>query len=458
MALATYKPTVLAREAPKDTSVVSEPRKHEIYDHTETPLWSLDAFLSGSPWEVSYFRQRLGKNDTTKKLDLNSSPAYQSYEKIERLEILVQSALSPSFKDKEQLMEVTGSATLYSFITPNVDDYFIATSNLARTGLFRITNVNRRTFERESVHVIEYSEEKEFVETDPVFQDLTRKVVVTHVFSKQRMVENRNPLLLKHSYDKVANLKFLYKTLVQNYFNSFFQMAGCTLLIPGQIGRHYDPMLAEYVCKIVSVIDAPQIKRMHLLSNNNDESFNRDHLWSLMIKRGKENLPYLTRVMGKIQPTSFTSAFFASSGSFGNADFMIYPKTVDETTESLTGLDAPIVRPPVVDVLGFRQTSTFGGGNLKIEDNVYTELTNAVPIYNPIHSLTSYVFPETFYDGQPSSLIEIITLDYLSRSPMNLDMLLFLVSFYPKMERLEQFYYGPILMTLLKEADRGAYA
>ena len=457
MALATYKPTAAPMEAPMDTSVVAEPRKHEIYDHKETPLWSLDAFLSGSPWEVTYFRQRLGKNDTPKKLDLNSGPAYQSYEKIEKLEILVDTPLSPSFRDKEQIMEVTGSATIYSFLTPNVDDYFITTSNLARFGLVRVTNVNRRTFERESVHVIEYTVEKEITPDDPEYMDIHRKVVSTHVFSKQRLIENRNPLLLKQNYVKVKSLKALYLEMVQSYFRDFFQMASCTLLVPGQLARHYDPLVTGYVTQIVSSLDAPELQRMHLLSTNNQSSYERENLWSLMLKRGSESLPYLTKRMGKIRPNQLKTAYFARSGNFGNADFLITPMVYDQTAVSHTDIAVKDLEPVIVGPLDYQRTTTINGLTIDPSLELYPAGLNEIPYYSSIHSLETYVFPETFYAGERNSVMEVLTMDYIERQPMNLDMLLLMANHYPKMERLEQFYFGPILMTLLKEADRGAY-
>ena len=68
------------------------------------------------------------------------------------------------------------------------------------------------------------------------------------------------------------------------------------------------------------------------------------------------------------------------------------------------------------------------------------------------------VFPEAFYDGKTDTLMEILTRDYLKGAPVDTKQLIFMLDFFPKMERLEQFYFGPILMALIKQADRGAYA
>lgn len=456
MSLASYKPNVLSRGSLQETTVVSEPKKHEIYDHKETPLWSLDAFLTGSPWEVTYFKQRLGVNDTPKKLDLSLDPAYQSYEKIEKLNLLVQTPISGSYRDKEHVIEVTGSATIYSFITPSVDDYFLTNSNLARLGLFRITNVNRKTFERESVFTIEYSIEKELTEQDPFYQDLFRKTVKTFVFSKQRLIENKNPILLKDTYDKTINLKQLYKNLVRNYFNWFFDKNGYNFFVPGQVGRVHDPLLVGFLSKIVSSNDAPELQRLSFQSLNNEFECDKNTIWTVLETRGIENLATCLNIFGRLNPKMFSSVLLSKSGNLGISDWLIFPKDPNEI--------------PVVDVyktmesfelktdpLNFVQTKTQRGINFNPLENVYVSLTGPVPIYNPLHLSETYLFSRSFYDLKPTTVIEILVSDYLKRSPINLEMLYFFNQFYPTFEKLEQFYFGPILMVLLKEADRGAF-
>lgn len=460
MALANFKPTETPRIQPTDGSVVASPKKHEIYDHRLEPLWSLDSFISGGPWQVEYFRQRLGDSDTPKELDINAPPAYQSYELIQRLELLVQTPLSPSNRDKEQFMEVTGAATVYSFIIPNVNDYFLAESNLARTGLFRVTNVNRRTHERESVYVIEYSLVQELTEENPLFQDLHRKVSVINVFSKQRLIENKNPILLSDTYTKIRELQDRYKDLVKDYFKHFFQTSASTILVPGQLLRTYDPMVADFICQIVSSIDAPEIQRMHLLSVNNDDAYKHDTFWSCMTKRGLNTLSYATRIMSKVRPDFFQGTYFAKSANFGNTDYIVFPTSYDVSSNSANGAETTIgmVFSDSPGPLDYIRTKNGRNQELILSDLTYPLTNQAIPVYTPIYSLETYIFPDTFYDGQANSLIEIVTRDYLKRSPINLEQLIFLLDLYPRLERLEQFYYGPILMTLIKEADRTSYA
>ena len=457
MALAKHTVKTESRVEQVEPTVVAQPRKHEIYDHNTTPLWSLDAFLQGSPWQVTYFRQRLGPNDTTKKLDPNSDPAYQSYDKIEKLELMVRNAITPSYRDRENLMEVTGTAVVFSTVLPNVDDYFIAQSNLSRSGLFRITNVNRLQHERESVFVIDYAIEEEVVEESLSFQDIMRKVVKTFVYSKQRMIENRNPLLLKETYQKLKDLHFHYKELVGWYFRDFFSWQSGTIQIPGQIGRHVDPFVIDFLNQIVSLSDSPILEKTRYVSLNNDPVYQKPNIWSILLSRKEVELSYCERKMGKIRPMDLETPFFATSGSYANADWVIKPFNVEDSNMSSSYINPIRYCVTMVVDVDLSETTNTHGQRVVYEDMVFSDLPQPLPLFKPVVRKDGYIFEDSFYDKRPSSVLEICLLDYIRGQPVRLDMLSALVDKYPILGRLEQFYFGPILMVLIKESERGSH-
>lgn len=457
MALAKHKPTIAPRVPPVEQSVVSNPRKHEIYDHRTTPLWSLDAFLQGSPWSVKYFRQRLGVSEPTKKLDIAAPAAYQSYQCYEKLELLVQSAITPSYKDREGLMEVSGSALTWSFMVPNENDYFIAESNLARLGLFRITNVNRRQHERESVYIIEYQLEQELTEDHELYKNIHEKVVDTYVFSKQRLIENKNPILTKRTYAQLNDLHYTFKQICYFYFSSFFNVQTMTLQIPGQIGRHIDPYVLDFLLEIVPIHDAPILGKIRFISLNNDPVYTRPVIWKVLTNRNIQELPYAIRKMGKINPRDIRTAFFATSGNFANADYVVRPLADDNSLLSQT-YETALCSSALPGSLALSVSKNAKGEIPITEEILYQNLPNALVAYLPVESNESYVFGNDFYEGHASSVLEIMLLDYLRQQPINLDQLSFVTSLYMEMPRVEQFYYGPLLLLLLREAERGAYA
>lgn len=459
MALAHHKPTSPARIPPEIESVVEHPNKHEIYDHNLTPLWSLDAFISGSPWTLEcYFRQRLGVNDGTKKLDINIPPSGQAYEGIEGLELITQSALTSSYVDKDNVMSVTGSALMFSFLIPNVDDYFIAQSNLARLGLFRVTNVNRRTHERESIYIIEYTLEEEVTKDSVYYQNLYQKRTVQYVFSKQRLIENLNPILLKSTYSKLLSFRSEYLDLVRKYFRDFVCLQTMTVQLPGQDYRIVDPMLLDFVIAITAQEDAPELSRVRHVSLNNDPVYEQPNIWNCLINRRAKELPYSKRKMGLLNPRTLVAPYFSSGGSFIGADFLVRPFEEDQTLRSFSNIERSYFNcKPAIHPFELKET-TNPLAPLTEEENFFTEIPNGIVGFLPVKFGEDYIFGESFFNGVPESLLEIVVLDYLNQRAISLDQLSFLISLYPRMNRLEQFYYGPLLMLLLRESERSTYA
>lgn len=466
MGLATYDPTKPSRVTPEDHLVVAEPKKHEIYDHRNTPLWSLEASMQGAPWKlIAYFQQRLGANDAPKGLDLNLKASSQSYNRIDKLELLVQTALSPSFDTKQATMEVTGEAILYSFIVPNREDYFLAESNIGRMGLFRINDVRRGTHEKNSIHTVQYSIVDEITENDPRFGNLYEKSSTVAVFSKQRLIENLNPLLLSETYGQVQSLQTRYKSLVEFYFRSFFDKGFNLMYVPGQDARYYDPFMMEFLLSIVGTADAPEIGRMGRVSMNNGRMADAYTFWTAMAERNWAVLDHVNPRMGRKSPQSFYVGFTARTAYYGNADYLLVPYIYDDSTrtgnlvqEAATGSKCACDDTTDSVPFLFKQTTTSRASRIVLADAVYKVDVGVIPIYTPIHTLTTFVFPEAFYDGRSETLMEILTRDYLKGAPVDIKQLIFMLEFYPKMERLEQFFFGPILMALIKQADRGAYA
>ena len=464
MAIAQWKPEEAPRDPQQEKSVVDNPGKHEIYDHRTTPLWSLDAFLEGSQWEVTYFAQRLGVNDTVKKLDHNLPPSVQSYNRYEKLELLVSNALNPVYNSDTHEFTVSGVATIPSFMVPNVEDTFYAIANMGRMGLFYIKRVERVTNERESAYNIEYEIRCEITEASPEYQDLQRKT--THpvfVYSKQRLIENRNPILIKDTYQQVMDLRHQYLELANFYFDTFLTPYERTFILPGQTTRIYDPYLSNYMLNLVSPRDVRGYPRMNMLSINNDSVYDQETVWSAMFKRGERSLNYVRRQMGVVRPGQFEQAYFGRSATYGNTDYILYPMDADTTVRSET--------------IGNYRVGDYGRGNrvqpkelilqrttdakmmpVSYVDTMVTVGAQSYPVYTSSAEHTCYLFSAGFYDGQPESLCEIVVLDYLRRSPVSLWQLNTLIQQYPKIERLDQFNYGPFLITLIKEADRGAYA
>lgn len=457
--------------APAPLATSHDPNSFAVYDNETTPTYSLEASLKGSPWTVEkLYRQILGTNDVVKELDLQLVPAYQHYEKIEGLEILVQSSLSNSFDTKTQMMTLSGSAIVYSFLRLNVSDYFIATANMGRRTLFRITSVTRSTHEKNSVFVIEYTAIEEMGPGNEKANNLELKTSVTKVFSKARLIENLNPILLKERFVDMKRLVGDFRAMANDYFRTFFRPERATFFIPGQEGYIYDPFLVGFFNKVVGSDIVPDKQYLLYLSENNDPIFKTNTIWTLLERRGIENLAYSNIKMKMVTPNWFDHVVYSRSAFYANTDFTVYPDEIDESAH-VTPIKAHgwgIAQTPaylnysvvngVVENFCLKPTTNARGHDVNPSSHLFNVAGEAFPLYNYVRFDENYIFGESFFEGTPTSVLEIALLDYIRRDAINVEQVLELVKVYPKMTRLEQFYYGPMIMVLILEVNRGAYA
>lgn len=126
-----------------------------VADASKEPTGALVAYLDGMPWSVDYFGQLLGKHNDLRSLDAGQNAAFQQYQLTKGVELRVSTALSSSYDQERAITTVTGTAVL-PYLLPNVNDYFIADAGSQQYGLYRVTRVERKIFNRDSVYSIDY--------------------------------------------------------------------------------------------------------------------------------------------------------------------------------------------------------------------------------------------------------------------------------------------------------------
>lgn len=468
MSIAHYDPTAKVK-APEQLATSSSPEKFAVYDNEVTPTYSLEASLQGSPWTTDgFFRQILSTADSPKELDLSLAPPFQYYEKIELLEILVNTALNSSYDAKKGIMTTTGEATVYSFLRPNVSDYFTAKANLGRLALFKIDEVVRLTHEKESVHRIRYSLVEEMTPDNKKLANLELKTSVRKVFSKSRLIENLNPILLKERFVSVRRLGGDFRAIANDYWRTFYKNERGSLFLPGQDSYIYDPFLAAFFNKVVGSDVVPDKQLMIFLSEGNDPIYAVKNIWYALEHRGIENLVYSNLRVKMVTPTWFDHVSLSRSAYFANTDFTLYPDEYDRSasivskprwgTVATPGFRVPSSPTGGEEVFNPSPTTNARGDYVDPAENITMVAGMVYPLYNNVMAGDSYIFKPCFFDEVPTSVLEILLLDYIRREALDLDQLAMLIKFYPKMPRLEQFYYGPMLMVLIHEALRGAHA
>jgi hypothetical protein len=454
MPLATRKPTAQPLPAPALPVIAPDDYKNIVVDDNATRLGSLVTYMEGAPWTVDFYGQVTGRDSDLKDLDTTQAGQYQQYSKIIGMEIRVSQALNFGGQDNEtSIVSVTGSGLIYPFLTPNVGDLFIADATPGRKGLFRINNVERKTFNRDAAFAIDY-DLMCFTDVDvPRIENLESKVIRSYYFDKDRMIENANPLLQPEEQQQLRSLRNFYRVLTEFYFHTFFVKEFSTLMLPGQNVSIYDAFLVDYILRIVDTFDAPEIRSVKNLGTQGEPFLQQNQFWAAMHRRDHSLLPYCNRRMGLVYTKSFEQNPLLHGIRYTKIKYIVYPIEGDQ---SLFSDAAPTMKPIAIEsVVEAKSAASSIAGVLS---NSFTQQNRSVPYIKPVLESDNYVLSASFYDGKTDqSLMEALVTQYMKGNAINVAELTALTNQYQKWGRLEQFYYIPILLTLIKATSNGLY-
>lgn len=452
MGIAKLKPEADPKLNLHNVDVPKENYKGILADNSNTPVVSLQAYIDGMPWVVSYFKQLLGEHNDLRPLDVGSHDASQQYEKYGELELKVATALTPSYDSETAKSSVTGSAVI-PVITPNIHDYFISDAGSRQYGIYRVTNVERRTFNRDSVYLIDYQLVGYASSESEAYQALESRTIRRFRFSKKRLVEGLSPILRMEEYELLSDFHRYYSEMVSDYMRDFFNRSYMTIVVPGQSTPVYDVWLADFLYTLVDPGDHSDIRNMRVLSLEHDRYLKQGSLWKAMGERRWDMVARVNHFAQLVPREAFHTSTFIKGPVYWAVRLYVYPKTPD-TTNQINGY-------PLPKDGGFSEIrNASGDGSLDIteEGNYFTHSGKSIPIIKAVLSDEYYVFSEAFYEGKGEmSVLEILIKDYLKCQTLDFTMLSALVANYHRWPALERFYYGPMILLLLKTAVEGLY-
>ena len=455
MPIAARKPSsAIDHIEPRLPEVQPREYKSTVIDDASRPITSLISYIQGAPWTVDWYGQIVTKHQNLRDLDPGQPNLYQSYAKINGLELRVQSPLQDSFNQENATVKVTGTAVVYPFVVPNVGDYFVAEAGYSKQGIFTVKSVERLTFNLNSAFNVDYELVGETDVEAVLYKDLCDKVGREYHFDKARLAEGLQPILRSNDYQQLFDLRKEYAYIVRSYFATFFNPRYKTLVLPGQESAIYDSNLVAFLMKIVDLFDADQIRKIQVYNGNNDPYIQQSDLWSVLLDRIYDELQYAHKKKSLVHRDAFNINSYLTGFRYTPMDYIVYPQKPDSSmmTEKLpVGLPTSFVE--VVKTTNRQETpADLISGN-------YVTATRTVPYIKQVLCDDYYVLSEDFYNSTANlSALEILVKDYLKGNTLNLDMLYAVVRVYPTWARLEQFYYGPLLMVLIKAADEGVYS
>lgn len=428
-----------------------EEYQNVIVEDNTTPLTSLLGYIEGAPWIVIYYSQLVNKNNDLKVIDSGLTSIQQPYSKIIGFEFRVSQDLQSQTDPDSKITTLTGAALIYPVIVPNEGDVFIASIPGGFEGLFNISNVNRKTYNLDSVYEIEYVLIERLDRDSPMYKDAEAKVLRTYYYHKERLVDGVNPNVTTTEHEDILQLTDTYRTMVKYYFKTFFNHQFKTLIIPGQSFNAYDHYVVSYISKIVDGFDAPEAAYVKILPTEGDSFMAETQFWDVMLSRNIEELDYCNKEMGLADTIQFNLVPSFKGLRYCGLSYIVYPKAPDDTV-----FGEKVEMKKITDTVSLAKTKAHKSitGNL---DNTYTTVNGAINIIDGVLDTPTYVFSDDFYTrtGTTLSLLESLTLDYLKGNPINISQLAVVCSKYMKWERLDQFYLIPILITLIKATVKG---
>jgi hypothetical protein len=436
-----------------------EPTSYQglVTDDKVTAVKSLIAYVEGAPWTVDYFSQVVAEHNDLREVDAAEPDIYQQYTKIHNFEIRVTTPLTESNDTTTGFMSVTGSGNVYGSVLPNVNDYFTSDAGDKKMGLFRVTNTERKSFNRDSVFYMDYVMVgyTDSTAIADLVASLGNKVTREFFFRKDRLIDGLQPLLKAEENQKLLNVSDAYVTIVRDYFKQFFSIKHGTLVLPGQEVSIYDTFIVGYLTQIVDSQDAPELKELRELPNEREYYMSQNQFWKAMVERDFDLLSYGNTRMGLISKKILTRNSYLHGFALSSIQQLVYPVQPDETTFGTYD-----VLPKTVDAtLLIKETKSRQGSLASLITDSYVTATASIPVIHPVLIDDYYVLSAAFYNNTASkSVLEILTKDYLQGNALDMDMLQKLIDKYRSWSRLEQFYYGPILLTLLKETSISLYS
>ncbi len=468
MALAKPNPTVVDTAATTNIPIVEPvPYQGIVTDTKYTPNSSLLVFVEGAIWDCNYFSQVTNANSDLRVADQVQSGVYQQYTKIEKMEIKVETPLTASQADDTKLTTVVGEGMVYPFFVPNAGDMFIADVGDGNSALFQVLNSERKSFMKDSVFNIEYSLVDYVKNIQTRVADLESKVIKTVYFEKDFALKGENPFLTSLEQTQYTDINLLYDRIVDFFFDQFFNYEFNTIVLPKQDFYVYDHYIVDFIMKMVNTNDHMNIRLVRRLNVDDDCALKKPTLLSAMIRWDKNLLRIAKTQMGIAFTSTFSRNPMLEGIAFSGIPYVVYP-----VMEQTFNPDDPLATPAWYsgytgidyDYAALNQNGLSGnciGRPLtetetvkNIPQTIYTAINVAdksVPLVKPVLGDSYYILSGSFYgNGDDMSILEALVKQYFDMESLNKTNLLAVCNDFYNWSQLDQFYYLPILILLLK--------
>lgn len=405
------------------------PSRSSLIDSEFHPTSHLVNHMEGSPLTVDYYRQILGADDTAKPLQLGVRASNQYFEKIKNFIFRVTSPLATSQNTENNEFTVTGEGNIYWGLKPNIGDMFITDGGEGYLALLSITSVERLSYTKTAAYAVRFqiTDRLDANKTQSEWmQDLEGKVTKVTVFEPSLLEQYDNPFVTEEDYLTFKGVEEEQLSLEEYFISKFWLPETQGYCIPNQVIATFDGFHSRF-CRQIGFYDSRRHINVHQIGCLDYEQMFT--LWDLMIEMSDRKLRLVTEQMG-VYPSRAMRAQSANRG----VGFSLYSSCL-----------APW------DPLSISNEYTIPAAPDAFKRNKNDFDATVVPSYLPVDCDSSYVLSSAFYTGSVGQMcnFERIVTQMLKEEQVDVTLVVRMTTEYYKLPLLEQFYYGPILYTLL---------
>lgn len=424
------------------------------------PRESLITQMQGSIFPTTWFFQVLGSADAAKPQQLEQDAPWQQYERVNNFETRLQGEFSFSFEEEGGDRVVTGELNTYPLPgrKPNVGDPFLADAGDGRVGHFEVTGVEPLTWMNQTCYAVRFILK---ARNDAIrMADLEKKTVETFHYVTDFIRFGKNPVLIDSLYDDYRTLFRTSETMIGEYMRLFFSEVSQTLMIPGQASNCYDPFLVSAVLSILETTEHPLLRKVSAHNTDAQYAFRTTTIWDALLQMEPSHLHLACHQLG-LAPKGVVSTRANYGGVYwAQIDRIMFPMEARE--------DADASRYSAMSI----STTRLEQGPAPVRDfnrlirekdttsvRIVEQLSEADRVTN-IKDVTVddyYVFSKAFYeeDAANMSRLEKLVWSVLDQGELDVPILAQLVRQSKYWDKLERFYYVPVLMILSVLAMRG---
>lgn len=403
-------------------------------------LETIKQYVTGTKWSVDYYNQVLAQDDELMVFDPSAPISQQQVVEIKQMSIFVTSPLEVGAVGEP----LSGAATVVSGITANQGDSFYASVSGDRPAVFTVTQVSKKTYNLDNVYDIEY-ELTGFVDDDPtLLTALTDAVVKTYYAEGDFLQPNGDRLLLEEDYHLKKELMEALPEMANYYLKTMLNREYNTITLPGQEGAIVDVLATDFFMSMINSEDSIYVPDVSYVVLSNDEHQIQPTIWSVLSNSDPLMLKACNKTSYLVDGNLLTSDYLLRGFYYMGIDAIVYPYDVDS---SLSGHDQYLAST----VYSIEEVANPYRANKPEVAGLFPDIvTSGVPD-------NSYVFTENFYNEDTANMtvIETLAYDYIQGNEIDTAALMELIEEYRFINRLQQYYFIPVILMLTRYAVMG---